>query len=525
MRNIVLIILMVAGKFFCVGQGIGNIWITGYDADYSYPYGLTQWDFNGVTPEFTYIDGNPPVGLIMTNTSICKENGELLFYSNGFAVMNSGHDTIENGLILTPSMVQPYIWNGFWDVGLQVNQSVLALPFPEHSGEYSLFESIPYKNQSNGWGYCPKLLYNKVDMNANDGRGAVTVHGLSLIQDSLTGGQITGCKHANGRDWWVLIPRTSQDAFYSMLLTPEEAVTVDSQHIGQRWFNKGSNGQACFSPDGSKYAFIFPGDEGGDTLGQVFLFDFDRCTGRLSNRRMWDIPLYDSTFTLWGAGGGIAFSPNSRYLYANSGFRIFQYDTEVANVAASEVLVAYYDGFVSPSPTGFFFMQLAPNGKIYLCTGTSVDVAHVIENPDIGGLGCNVNQHGAQLMSYNWAALPNHPNFYLGPLVGSGCDTLTTEIIPPAPFGSAQGTGGGGVKVYPNPARDRLLVEMPGSCKACLATTMAFALMDIHGREVLRQSLTEEKTTIPVVHLPEGVYIYRIKTDKEAYYGKVVIQR
>ncbi|MBX7242921.1 MAG: T9SS type A sorting domain-containing protein, partial [Bacteroidia bacterium] len=42
---------------------------------------------------------------------------------------------------------------------------------------------------------------------------------------------------------------------------------------------------------------------------------------------------------------------------------------------------------------------------------------------------------------------------------------------------------------------------------------------------VLRQSLTEEKTTIPVVHLPEGVYIYRIKTDKEAYYGKVVIQR
>ncbi|MBX7242013.1 MAG: T9SS type A sorting domain-containing protein [Bacteroidia bacterium] len=48
---------------------------------------------------------------------------------------------------------------------------------------------------------------------------------------------------------------------------------------------------------------------------------------------------------------------------------------------------------------------------------------------------------------------------------------------------------------------------------------------DLHGREILSRVLTGEKTTISVGSLGEGVYIYRIETDKGEYYGKLVIQR
>jgi hypothetical protein len=57
---------------------------------------------------------------------------------------------------------------------------------------------------------------------------------------------------------------------------------VDS--CGESWY-------ACFSPDGSKYAIYNALNIG------VYLYDFDRCTGELSNKQVLWRPLY--------RGGGI----------------------------------------------------------------------------------------------------------------------------------------------------------------------------------------------------------------------------
>ncbi|MBX7243789.1 MAG: hypothetical protein K1X92_18760, partial [Bacteroidia bacterium] len=70
-------------------------------------------------------------------------------------------------------------------------------------------------------------------------------------------------------------------------------------------------------------------------------------------------------------------------------------------------------------------------------------------------------------------------------------------------------------------------VELQGSCKACLATTLTFGLMDLQGREVLSRDIKSEKETVSLGGLPEGLYIWRVEDLIHGGYetGKVVIQR
>ncbi|MBK7965011.1 MAG: T9SS type A sorting domain-containing protein [Bacteroidetes bacterium] len=96
--------------------------------------------------------------------------------------------------------------------------------------------------------------------------------------------------------------------------------------------------------------------------------------------------------------------------------------------------VAYYDGFISPPgqtccATSFWNMYLAANGKIYITSGSSVQHLHEMNFPDSAGLACDVQQHATDLGSYlHNRAVPNHPNYNLGPVVGSVCDTLSVGI-------------------------------------------------------------------------------------------------
>ena len=53
-------------------------------------------------------------------------------------------------------------------------------------------------------------------------------------------------------------------------------------------------GQVCFSPDGHRFAYYWPGPRG------LEIFDFDRCTGLFSN------PIHIPTVST-GAASGVAF--------------------------------------------------------------------------------------------------------------------------------------------------------------------------------------------------------------------------
>jgi len=118
-------------------------------------------------------------------------------------------------------------------------------------------------------------------------------------------------------------------------------------------------------------------------------------------------------------------------MYVSAWDHIYQFDLQASNITPSRDTVAVYDGFEAPIgnttyQTRFYLMQNTPNGKIYIsCPGVNSRYLHVIDQLDSAGVACNVLQHHIELPAYNLLGLPNLPNFRLGALPGSPCDTLS----------------------------------------------------------------------------------------------------
>jgi hypothetical protein len=202
-------------------------------------------------------------------------------------------------------------------------------------------------------------------MNLNGGLGGVPAgqKNLIAIQDTLNP-MLAACKHANGRDWWVIAFEDNTDVIYKVMITPTGVTSVTTQSLGVSP-NFYGLGQAQFSPDGKKFAYHHRdfGPGGVPIYHTIRLFDFDRCKGIMSNGQI--ISYTDSV----NSGNGLAFSSNSRYLYFTTFMRIYQINTDSSNIQASLQLVAENDTFVSPLYpliTNFWYMYLAANGKMYI---------------------------------------------------------------------------------------------------------------------------------------------------------------
>lgn len=73
--------------------------------------------------------------------------------------------------------------------------------------------------------------------------------------------------------------------------------------------------------------------------------------------------------------------------------------------------------------------------------------------------------------------------------------------------------------VYPNPASDKLFVEIAGNEKA------EITLFDMFGKQALRSIAFKEKSMLDLSDLAEGVYFVRVKTANGIITRKIVLQR
>lgn len=190
------------------------------------------------------------------------------------------------------------------------------------------------------------------------------------------------------------------------------------QTIGESTWS-GAGGQIVFSPDGTKLARF-------NTRDDLRIFDFDRCTGTLSNPIF--IPIQDDADNNLLAG--LAWSADGHFLYAAEIKRILQFDMWVADIAASKIIVAERDlGVYCPFDVYLAYLELGPDGYIYGNSLGGQSCMHRIKHPERGGMASEVQQRYYEF-TYSYANLPHFPNFRLGPVDGSPCDTLGLDNHP-----------------------------------------------------------------------------------------------
>jgi hypothetical protein len=486
-------IIFLMAPFKIVAQYKNNKWLSGYETFNASP----PW--NGSKIEFMpnnslNITFDPrSMWFHVAFTGLSDLNDNWFFYSNGSAVCNKNNDTITNGFGLSPGG-DPY-----WDLGYSGTN--LAVILPKKSNGDQLYILHQNKNPNPSPQNFPKAFttfYSIIEPNVGP-KGTLTQKNTVLIDDTTETANITPCRHANGRDWWVLIKKFNSNIYYTVLLGPDGPINIFQQTVPGPISVIG--GQAAFSPNGEHFAAF-------STSSQLRLYDFDRCTGLLSN--------YKYKQVCNGIAGFTSFSPNSKYLYIAKIDTLWQFDMQAADVLASQQVVGVYDGYIDANgySTIFWFHWLAPDGKIYITSNPSTRLHHIINKPDLPGIACNLQQHAIQIPTYTVSTTPSSVNLDLKQLNGSPCDTLgvgNEKLI----------IKNEELKISPNPSNGNISIEFPVQ-----EISGMLYVYDVNGKQVYSEYVSPY-TYIKNINLQgklsSGMYALSMVFGQHRFLGKMVV--
>jgi hypothetical protein len=484
--------ILISFLFFANAKaqnGIDNTWIMGGPS----LGGSMNLDFiSGIPNTYTV---NRSMNISTTNALISDTTGNILFYTNGCYIANALDDTMFNGSGLNPGACA----NSFCATGNEVEDGAIILPDPGNANRYYLFHENCDVTTPN---FGPSgLFYSVIDISLQGNLGEVIQKNILLLSSNLNWGFLTACRHANGRDWWVVAHNFNGNLFYTFLLNPLGVQGPFTQFIGPI-NNQDGYGQTVFSSDGTKLATSTWG--GGSFGAAINLFDFDRCSGLFSNP--YHISLMDSI-----GGSGVAFSPNSRFLYVSAVDSIIQYDVTASNILSTQTKVATFDSIYcfTNRPESFLLMQLAYDHKIYITTGGGCPSLHIINFPDSSGIACDILLHNFTLPDTAVVSLPNYPNYRLGPVIGSLCDSIT-GINEENGFQYK-------LKVYPNPSKEIFHFQF----NDIREQIKSLEITDVTGRTVY--TINKNVYEINLSSVVNGIYFYSVQTKKgRVFKGKLV---
>ncbi len=407
-------------------------WLWGYDGrdlKEDSVYGTTIMDFNtsDLIPNI-YYDGDKIIDFIFATGINCisDDQGVYQFSFNGEEFENHKNKLIKSSqLPYKFSSDEFFCWAG--------GNGGLIIPNFLNSNSYLVYflacnffrTGEPYTG-----GY--KLIQCEIDMNLNNGEGEMINNAKVIFQDTLDYKNPVATRHANGRDWWFILTKYNSNLYYVFLIDPQGVKLINIQEIGEAI--RSDWGQSSFSPDGNYYAKCSADPK--DTTNFI-LFNFDRCNGILSNFNRFK-------FYKWTFASGCSFSPNSNYFYLSFAYDLYQVDLSQNPYRLESIIV--YDSFIGdidrgfPYENAFGYMQIGPDGRIYNTpTYAYAKSLNIIDFPNKKGFDCRVRQHGLTLPTPQ-GSIPVHPNFRLGPIDGSLCDSLDIDNFPIAEFRYNQDT-------------------------------------------------------------------------------------
>lgn len=479
-----------------------------YDNNWTLGYGKKATDSNGISGGgmiMSFDSLSPTIlytGFKSDRPAACISDryGRFLAYTQGCSVWNRNLDKMLNGDSLNPGRTSFFYCPGIYPL----YQSSLFLPMP---GSDSLFYLMHIRSDDKQ--YLPmNLLYTVIDASGDGGNGAVISKNNVVLSDSLSlDGYVSATRHANGQDWWIVVPQLHKNGYHVSLLTAQGLEYKGIRKCGNSIATTDAANcctQTAFSADGTKF---FKNSRHG-----LVMSDFNRCDGTLSNAKF--LP-FDAAYSGWG---GVVTSPNSRYLYLLAGNYVSQFDLQAPDVFATRQTVATYDGGVAPFPARFYQAQRGPDGKIYAVSTNSNNILHVIHSPDEPGLACNVEQRGLVLPALTGYILVNFVNYRLGP-TSTPCDS-TISALPSVPAVEPAG-----LDVYPNPASDEASFEQLGHWAG---QGGRLRVSDLAGRLLWERAFQPSEPVLrwQVAGVPPGVYVWvYVRADGRRAAGRVAVQR
>lgn len=509
-------------------------------------------------------DGKTEDDRFFTST-MSDENGNLLFYTDGYSVWNKNHIKMPNG---------NNTLNGIF-------HTVSIVPFPGNSDKYYVFTIGSVGNEH-------RYFYSIVDMNLNNNLGDVETatlntplnllpyfDGVNIKNHMQRKNNMSVAKHSDGESYWLIL--NPFDVFFVLKIDINGISSnpiVYDENIPSINYSLNILGQSgmSISPSMDKVAYFTKRLNGGNVSIALTILNFDNSNGQLSSF-YFEIDSNQSR-----NGISCEFSSNGQFLYIlednASLYNIFQLDLQ--NLSNPSIFLGFSieNSFDNASlPT----LIRGIDGKIYV--PNSSNFLGVINNPNLLGTNSNyVNNQinlGAdviakklpqQVCSHNtsldcpdnltitqtvlngtsdireansWIVALNivengasaeydankfvklqtgfHAragSYFRGyidgctntlPIAKTSISNIKKEVIKE-------------LKIYPNPAKDK--VNLAHS----YLNIQSYALYDMHGRKVSHQSaIKNTKHTIDVSNFEKGLYILNITIEDNAVITKHLI--
>lgn len=430
------------------------------------------------------------------NASISDKYGSLKIYLSNqepFGVFSQLRNNL-NELIVNGDSIRSH---------LSATNGGVFLPMINDSNKYYF---LTIGNEQPLFGY--KLYYSIIDFSQNS-LGEVTSKNV-LIQDSISE-KLLAIRHGNGRDWWLITNKRNSSNFVKFLITPSGIEGPFYQTIGSYLFSDA--GEIATNPIGNKIGVI-------GFLGNIDIYDFDRCTGDLSNWLELGSPPYNTGTSGW-VYYGCCFSPDGNRFYltrlnqtGNSYTNLCQYTLNAVNPQLTRTDIVLQGDYTLAQ------LELAPDYKIYIAGAIDyggLDSAYyylsVINNPNDSALACSLDLFSFYLGGHQaHFGLPNMPNYNLGALPDSPCDTLVGIGIKELQQEKNI------IRISSNPSNGifQLISQTPNK--------KTITVFDLNGRKIFQTKTNEEKISVDLTNQPKGIYFIQVVTDVGVLNQKITLQ-
>ncbi len=450
-----------------------------------------------------------------TCVSIADISGNLLFYGNTRAA-TAGFTT---GLIWNRN--NQLMMEGDSIAGDGWYHEMVILPDPAYDSLYYVF--------SIGVALSFGLTYSVIDIREDNTLGAVVQKNIPLLNNMRMVDCLTAVKHGNGRDWWIIAKlstfhlQTSNNTWFTFLISPSGISPMNTQNVGS--LNYTNSGRLSFNDINNKLSFV-------SSISMIELYDFDRCTGIISN----PLNVEPQIFTLpnpmyWSC----EFSPSGRYLYVSGSTTpstLWQFDTWASNIDSTKTLI--WQTSYPPYTAGA--LKKGSDNKIYMsCAWVDSSLSFnypydsseynnynmnlsVINSPDSAGILCNFQPWSFYLGgNRTYWGLPNNPDYDLGALAGSPCDSLTS------------------ISEIPVISEAELFIYYTSDWQTAFinanklkGTNYHLEVFDLLGKSIFRESgkITPPYFTknLNCTGFAKGMYVVNLVTDKEKLTNRFIVQ-